>query len=281
MPSRDASFTSTPASSSTRVVSMSPFRAANRSGVKLRFDPSWTFAPRAINVLTISVWPSAAAHISAVWPAEGSLTLTSAPASSSAVSTSRRPVRAAVINGVSPVRTAVLGLAPARKRRVTSAALPFLQANERGVTPKSFVALASAPAAVRSDAISTEAVSAAQWSGVAPSRAGALTSIFCRINARTTSTWPRLTASTSRRSSAVAARPEAASMPSASHAARRYRLAVMSVLSKALVSRLYSSQAPPSGEPALRNTAQRRAITRKGRGHTPRKSSHTSGVSGP
>ena len=94
-----------------------------------------TSAPRSSSVRTTSVWPSHAAHISAVCPFAASLAFTSAPRSSNEVTVSNTPPRAQVISTVSPVAWAPCGSAPASSNRVTIPGLAFVQASTSGVTP--------------------------------------------------------------------------------------------------------------------------------------------------
>jgi hypothetical protein len=142
-------------------------------------------APASSSTSTTSMWPSAAAHISAVVFWTFSAAFTSTPRVSSRRTAGTLPDRDAAINGVSPSGWAFEGFAPERRSRSTIAESPTLLACNSGVMPKSLAASTAALFAISSRAISTEPLFAAHSNGVDPSPARTLTSLPDFTSART------------------------------------------------------------------------------------------------
>ena len=114
---------------------MSPFRAANSSGVKPLTVEARASAPASSSTRTTPACPSATAHISAVLPVSEVASLTRAPPVSRRRTTSSLPVRAAVIRGVRPLVWLAFASAPAASNASVMAGLAFSAARCNGVTP--------------------------------------------------------------------------------------------------------------------------------------------------
>ena len=114
---------------------MSPFRAANMSGVKPFTVERCGSAPASSRRCTISGCGSDTAHMRALLRVSPVTALTSAPCPTSSRTTSVLPVRAAVISGVRPLACDAFTLAPASTRRRAIGRLAFSAARSSGVTP--------------------------------------------------------------------------------------------------------------------------------------------------
>ena len=111
---------------------MSPFRAANRSGVKPLTVDARASAPASSSTRTMSACPSATAHISAVLPVSDVALLTRAPPPMRRRTTCALPVRAAVIRGVRPLVWLAFASAPAASSASVMAGLAFSAARCSG-----------------------------------------------------------------------------------------------------------------------------------------------------
>lgn len=135
MPSLPASFGLAPAASKSFAESMSPLRAAKRSGVKAIDEAALTSAFASMSSLTMSTRRSPTAHMSGVCCDLTVLASTFAPRARSALTIGALPVRDAIISGVTPLPCAAFTLARAASSVSTSPASAFSQASDRGVTP--------------------------------------------------------------------------------------------------------------------------------------------------
>ena len=204
MPSLPVSFTLTPAAMSSLAISMSPFFAANISGVNPLLLEAWTSARPSTSTLAISGWGSATAHMSAVLLVSVVSALTFAPRASSDLTTSTFPVCDAIMSGVIPLICARFGSAPAFSSRSTILALAFSAARASGVTPWSSAAFTLAPDLSSRSTVSRSSQWAAKRRAVAPSGREVLTLTPCLISARTAALSWSAAAVTSRRSASAA-----------------------------------------------------------------------------